>query len=451
MRKYAVTLPFAAVALTIWLTTTTNGSTDIGYFDNFDDGVTAPDKWIVEVVGNQPTIQEQGGRLVISLPADSVDDDSQGVFGASYLSTCKLEGDFDVRVDYFLSNWPEDNGVRLALSLDSDQIVPREYDITRVSFGTNEGGWTAEEAYLYGSLGSFSGVVETTHQSGVFRMVRTDDLLDAYYLDGETWTIVHQATITTTGLYLGIGAWSHNYAFADLPVQVAFDNVVIDQGNPTCPVAEFTPTFTPTNTPTSSATSTSTNTSTSTPTETSTLTATSTNTPTPFSVAYLPSLSNHIPPTLTPTPTETATSTPEPTQTASPTPIMVKLREGTYESDDDADSWEIFTVRDNGDTISFAAVVMYNGLPCDVLSYTFDGSQPIREGRFRFVAEGGGSPEVSLSCTVESETSAYCETRYAVEELGSCGIGSSRAYWRSYQWLQEAESLDQTTPSTQLK
>jgi hypothetical protein len=151
-----------------------------------------------------------------------------------------------------------------------------------------------------------------------------------------------------------------------------------------------------------------------------------------------------MPPTETPTPTETstpiATETPLPTRTtaptatktAEPTPISAKLWDGRYESNEEEDSWVLFRVDDNGETITFAGVVMYNGRGCDVLSHTFNGNQPIEDGRFRFSAGGGGSPQVTLSCTVESESSAYCETNYAAAQLGSCGIGSSRAYWSAF-------------------
>lgn len=163
--------------------------------------------------------------------------------------------------------------------------------------------------------------------------------------------------------------------------------------------------------------------------------------PAPGSSAYLPLIPNEGP---TPTPTETVTSTPTmtplptetpsptPTETPSPTPITARLWDGRYESDDDSDSWVILSIRDNGRTVSFAGIVLYKGLPCDVLSYTFEGSQRIEDGRFRFSAGGGGTPLVTLSCTVASESSLSCETNYAVEQLGWCGLGSSWVYWRGY-------------------
>jgi hypothetical protein len=112
--------------------------------------------------------------------------------------------------------------------------------------------------------------------------------------------------------------------------------------------------------------------------------------PQPTRAAYLPLLSNDIPPTEPPTPTATGTATSTPTTTPSPTPtteptrVTIKLWEGRYKSDDEADSWVIFNVTDKGETISFAGIVMYNGPGCDVLSYTFNGSQAIEDGRFRF-------------------------------------------------------------------
>ncbi len=306
-------------------------------FDDFGDGVTNTEKWISVVVGEHPTIIEQDGRLIISLPANSEEGAGNDLFAAGYISQCKVSGDFDLRVNYFLETWPESNGMRIGLSLDANQAIPRSPNVTRVSFGNNDFNGFPREVYLYGSQGIVSGIVETNHLSGTLRLARAGTALTAYYLDNATWIGVHTDTITTDNLYFGVGAWSHDHVFADQDVLVAFDNVVVEQGNINCPVATDTPTTTPTHTstptstatdtPTSTATATNTPTSTSTTTETPTLTPTATSTstgtpttmatPQPFSGVFLPSLSHHIPPTASPTPTETPTAT----GTATPQPL----------------------------------------------------------------------------------------------------------------------------------
>jgi hypothetical protein len=42
-------------------------------------------------------------------------------------------------------------------------------------------------------------------------------------------------TVTDADAYFNISAWSHDYAFTDQDVQIAFDNFVVNQGELVCP------------------------------------------------------------------------------------------------------------------------------------------------------------------------------------------------------------------------
>lgn len=135
-------------------------------FDNFDDNTADLTKWITSATGTAPTITEEQGRLQIAFPANSEDAPGQGYFGASYISVCQLHGDFDLQVEYLLLDWPPTNGVRVALSLDSNQSPPREYNAGRVSFGNADFPGEPREAYFYGDVDIVTEIVATGHLSG---------------------------------------------------------------------------------------------------------------------------------------------------------------------------------------------------------------------------------------------------------------------------------------------
>jgi hypothetical protein len=292
-------------------------------FDDFDDGTTDTSKWMINVTGDHPpSIAEEEGHLAITLAAEAAADPSAGFVGAGYISACPLVGDFDIQVDYNLINWPEKNGVRVALSLDSNQETPREYNAVRASLGNNDVGAPPHEVYLYDAPQFVGGIAETAHMSGTLRMVRSNTILTDYYLGGASWIPIHQREATAADLYFGLSVWSHDNAFADTEVKLAFDNMVVNQGTIICPVETDTPTpsATPTATATATATPTGTSTATATPTPTTTSTTTPVPTRSPTRVAYLPSLHNEPTPTPTSTPTETPTQVNTPTKTPHPSP-----------------------------------------------------------------------------------------------------------------------------------
>jgi hypothetical protein len=304
-------------------------------FDDFDDGVIDSEKWQVALVGTGPSVIEQDGSVIMTLPGASEDDPEATFFGVGYISQCALTGDFDIQVDYALLDWPATNGVRLALSLDSDQEVPREYDMTRASFAEEEFVGEPREAYTFVRNSDLEGselfIVATDDLTKTLRIFRQSQTMWGGYYDGDDFIQIMGGRGIEGDVYFGISAWSHGALFADQEVKMAFDNFEITSGTIVCPEDTPTPTLTSTITETPTATTTGTGTFTPTPTSTATITPTPTNTSTPLptplptKASYLPSVPNYIPPTETPTPTETLA----PTHTASPMPTMTPTKTAT--------------------------------------------------------------------------------------------------------------------------
>jgi hypothetical protein len=437
-----------AIVATFFLVGATTSST-YTLFDDFDDGVIDSEKWQVALIGTGPSVIEQDGSVIMTLPEASEDDLDANFFGVGYISQCALTGNFDIQVDYALLDWPATNGVRLALSLDSNQGVPREYDVTRASFAEEEFVGEPREAYTFVRDSDLGGsepfIVATDDLTKTLRILRQSQTMWAGYYEGDDFIQIVGGRGIEGDVFFGISAWSHESLFADQEVKIAFDNFEIISGTVVCPEATPTPTPTPTTTETPTLTSTSTATATPTPTGTATITptptetATPTSTPLPTLASYFPSIPNYMPPTATPTPTETstptATETPLPTLTAAPTAtktaVPITLEDGDYEAKLGNDGWIRFRVTDGGTRASNANFMTdIGGTLCYSRFYAFPGSKSIEDGSFRFFVVGGLWIPIEMNCSAKSSTSAGCSVKRLLEGdglLAACFTGNGTA------------------------
>ena len=197
--------------------------------EDFNDNVTNSSLWTAGQTGTGPSVAETNQRLEISIPATSFDDPADSGFTASISSTCALRGNYDLQVDYDLLLWPTANGVRIALSTGSGPVE-------RTSFGS-ENDFTGQprEVYLTHFSDGVQGISPTGDLSGKLRLVRTDGTIAGYYYAAGNWIMVHSASTTTDDVGFSLNAWSHNYAFTDQDVRLAFDNLVLNQGELICP------------------------------------------------------------------------------------------------------------------------------------------------------------------------------------------------------------------------
>ncbi len=195
--------------------------------DDFDDNTLDPDLWREVSAGSGPYVNETNQRLEITLPATS----TGSTFSSGYEGVCRINGDFDMQVDYELLTWPAGgNGVRLALDTVGVGVMER-----MSNDGPNEEYYTAD----FGSYGNPGAT--TTDVSGTLRIKRSGDTFYAYYRDNTTgnWVqLFSHAGMPTGGIPFALDAWSHDSLFGDQEVKIAFDNFIL-WGEMTC--AQLTP------------------------------------------------------------------------------------------------------------------------------------------------------------------------------------------------------------------
>jgi hypothetical protein len=258
-----------------------------GVYDHFEDGNIGP-IWRAQTKGSGASTIEQGGQLVIDLPAKLEGNDPDHLLGGGLVSTCRVTGNFDLTVGYSLLKWPANSGARVALMVSSAPEASQLHGVARVSFGADDFYGEPSDVYFYYDAGSVAGITESDAHVGRLRLTRWDGLLVGYYRQGSDWVQLSSSRLTEPTLTFSIGVWTPDYAFTHQEVKAAFDDVSLT-GDVECPVE---PTATPT------ATATVTHTPTPTPTPSPTITPKMTPTPQPEpsgasgSVLYLPALGN---------------------------------------------------------------------------------------------------------------------------------------------------------------
>src|SRR4030095_4321283 len=144
-------------------------------YDNFNNA--SRSRWNVLADGLGPDSEETNRRLEIVLPADSIESPVSLFDGISvgYLSVCRLQGDFDIRVSYALLEFPAFNGVRVGLgAVESGQGA---FSVERTSFSQHDY-LPPGEVYLTG----FPVIqVPTTDTQGKLRLVREGHTATGYY------------------------------------------------------------------------------------------------------------------------------------------------------------------------------------------------------------------------------------------------------------------------------
>jgi hypothetical protein len=82
-----------------------------------------------------------------------------------------------------------------------------------------------------------AGFTPTSDLSGQLRVVRTGTTLIGYYFGSGTWVMIHSGPSENgaNDVSLTLASWSHNHAFTDQAVKIAFDNVIVNEGQLICP------------------------------------------------------------------------------------------------------------------------------------------------------------------------------------------------------------------------
>jgi outer membrane protein assembly factor BamB/PKD repeat protein len=195
---------------------------EVPAYDTFDDNVCNSTIWEILESGGA-YVEETNQQLEITIPPDASGD----TFYAGYASTRVLRGDFDVQVEYHLITWPQDSGVRLGLWIERQ---PTTYTVERASYSTTDSFSPGD--YYTTNFADTILLSATNDTDGRMRLVRTGTTMYGYQFDekrGE-WVLLQSKESTSGDVTFVLRAWSHDYAFADSLVKVAFDNFVISKG-----------------------------------------------------------------------------------------------------------------------------------------------------------------------------------------------------------------------------
>ena len=192
--------------------------------EDFNDNYLDPTLWRAYVYGSGPQLSETNQQLRIEIPGTS----SGGDFGVKLASNFLLRGDFDVQVDFLLLNWPFGNGVRMALGIDREGLLPHP-GVERISFGQNDyPGWP-REVYLTDFSDGVHGITATEHLTGTLRLVRSGSVQTGYYYSAGSWVVIHTGPAPTEDVAVKVAAFSA-YQFMGWDVVAAFDNLVVNSG-----------------------------------------------------------------------------------------------------------------------------------------------------------------------------------------------------------------------------
>jgi hypothetical protein len=178
------------------------------------------------------SVTQSNGQMVLTIGPNASGDK----FSVECQSTWGIKGDFDMRVDYELLDWPEGNGVRIGMSsvgksiqrtsIGSSEPTPdAPYDIVAADFGEN-----GRDLYRNSS------------KRGSMRLVRSGKYMLGYHRETGNWKLVYGAAVGDFDLpWVIIGAWTHDFAFSHQKVRIAFTNFTVRRGNITGPVQIHNP------------------------------------------------------------------------------------------------------------------------------------------------------------------------------------------------------------------
>lgn len=196
--------------------------TDGGHIPLLDQFNTL-DASLWSVTGNSTgvTTSISDGKLRIDVAPDA-----QPLLGQTYISAgvyghCNVSGNFDVRVDYSLDDWPAANGVNLNFSVGNVTIF-RHNDST-----------TGESLAVYAPPAG-GGQILDSDSSGTLRLTRANGLVRAFHLDaGGRWGQL-DAVDAPGPLPLGLSIYTNRSTIGAKEVVVGFDNFRVLRGSLTC-------------------------------------------------------------------------------------------------------------------------------------------------------------------------------------------------------------------------
>jgi len=187
--------------------------------ESFTDNQYNNDLWNLWNQGTGTTSQITNDRFEVTVAGNGY----AGFDGYGFT----LIGDFDMRVDFTLINWPTDNGTQLT-------IWPFNLgDTIGVQLGRANAPTDVNNKEQYFSI--FSGNYNSTGVtgpalSGKLRLLRTGNTMEVFYWDGANWQSVGSKTDASLGGRVGVGMAIGPYAnnYSGISAKAAFDNIQIN-------------------------------------------------------------------------------------------------------------------------------------------------------------------------------------------------------------------------------
>ncbi len=186
--------------------------------DSFDGTMLDETKWRSNSYGGG--VVAQAGRLVLST------DGRQASSSAKIQSRWRLDGDFDIQVDFQLGEgWSPPANEHLDGAFFGVIIDGQSYHITRLR---RTGGSNADVFFAWSTDGTLGREVLTNADAGKYRLVRTGTALSLQYDIGAGWVELASVTVPASPatVYLGNGSVNASQAFTTY-----FDNFLINSGS----------------------------------------------------------------------------------------------------------------------------------------------------------------------------------------------------------------------------
>lgn len=233
-----VIVTFLVICFCILNTSFTNAGTII---ENFDGPALNKQLWNQSNYDQKQRCMQQDGVLKIQIDGSST---GEGWFGAGIGSNFALKGNFEIVVDYNLTNWPTVNGVRANLMFhEIDNNNNKNGNVSRGSFGADEP-VVLKENYSTAFMDDLflDGVIKaTTDIGGKLKLTRVDQVITGYFWQNEAWQTISSHNYSDTGLddwlTIGLAAVSSTvsrlpdgtlvHPFAGKDVEMVFDNLHI--------------------------------------------------------------------------------------------------------------------------------------------------------------------------------------------------------------------------------
>lgn len=200
------------LALHLWLAPAYGSGT---ITENFVDNQYNTDLWSLWSMGEGVSVQVANNRLEGTVSGNGY----AGLIGWGFT----LIGDFEMRVDFTLLNWPDDNGTQITIGTNNASYQ------SQVQVGRAKG-IENREIYFTVILAQYADTPVTGPVNGKLRMVRTGNRMEGFYWNGTGWQSIGSSENTALGsraaVSLSFGPYGGTYS--GISAQAAFSNIQID-------------------------------------------------------------------------------------------------------------------------------------------------------------------------------------------------------------------------------